>query len=141
MNWGVKILLILITIVLVTVSVGIYMVSQDTDTLDEEGYYEKGLDYEAIIDHKRNVARDNAQPEITTKDNYIQFQFKSRDQQGEIFLKRAADQQLDRIIPFTTTEQKYTLSLKGIEKGAWEIQISWSSNNVPYYYQERLYIP
>lgn len=75
MNWGVKILLILITIVVGTVSVGIYMVSQDTDTLEEEGYYEKGLDYEAIIAHKRNVLNDHAQPEITLKDQYIEFLF------------------------------------------------------------------
>lgn len=141
MNWGIKILLTLITIVVVTVSVGIYMVSQDTDTLDEEGYYEKGLDYEAIIAHKRNVLSDNAQPEITIKGNYLEFLFKKGDHQGEILLKRAADQQLDRVIPFVTTEQKYTLSLKDIEKGAWEVQLNWSSNGVPYYYQKRLYIP
>ena len=69
MNWGVKILVTLITIVVVTVSVGIYMVSQDTDSLVEEGYYEKGLDYETVLEHKRNVDSYNAQPEIVVRDN------------------------------------------------------------------------
>lgn len=141
MNWGTKILLTLITIVVATVSVGIYMVSQDSDSLVEEEYYEKGLDYESVIDHKRNVALHSAQPEITVKENHIEFLFKENSNQGEITLKRPSNQHLDKIIPFLTTQFKYTLSLKGMEKGAWEIQINWNNNDVPYYYQKRIYIP
>ncbi len=140
MNWGAKILLTLISIVVVTISVGIYMVSQDTDSLVEEGYYEKGLDYESVIDHKRNVALYDAQPEITIRNNHIEFLFKEKSNQGEIILKRPSNQYLDKIIPFMITEPKYTLSLRDIEKGVWEIQITWDSNEVPYYFQKRIYI-
>lgn len=141
MNWGVKILLTLITIVVVTVSVGIYMVSQDTDSLVEDGYYEKGLDYESVIEHQRNVETQNAQPEITIKDNYLEFLFKEENNQGEIILKRPSDQHLDKAIPFSTVDSKYTLSLKDFQKGAWEIQLSWEHNNIPFFFQKRIYLP
>lgn len=141
MNWGVKILLTLITIVVVTVSVGIYMVSQDTDSLVEDGYYEKGLDYESVIEHQRNVETHNAQPEITVKDNYLEFLFKEENNKGEIILKRPSDQHLDKEVPFSTTDSKYTLSLNGIQKGAWEIQLSWEQNDIPFFFQKRIYLP
>ncbi len=141
MNWGVKILLTLITIVVVTVSVGIYMVSQDTDSLVEDGYYEKGLDYESVIDHQRNVEVHNAKPKITVKENYLEFLFTEANNQGEIVLKRPSDQHLDRVIPFSTTELKYTLSLSNVQKGAWEIQLNWEHNDIPFYFQKRIYIP
>lgn len=141
MNWGVKILLTLITIVVVTVSVGIYMVSQDTDSLVEEGYYEKGLDYESIIQHQRNVETHNAQPEIIVKDNYLEFLFKGENNKGEIILQRPSDQHLDKVMPFSTSDSKYTLSLKNFQKGAWEIQLSWEQNAIPFYFEKRIYIP
>jgi hypothetical protein len=141
MNWGVKILLTLITIVVVTVSVGIYMVSQDTDSLVEEGYYEKGLDFESVIEHQRNVETYNVQPEITVKGNYIEFLFKDENNKGEIILKRPSDQHLDKVIPFSSTYSKYTLSLNNVQKGAWEIHLSWEQNNIPFYFQKRIYIP
>lgn len=141
MNWGVKILLTLITIVVVTVSAGIYMVSQDTDSLVEDGYYEKGLDYESIIEHQRNVDAHDAQPEITVKDNYLEFLFKEGNNKGEIILKRPSDQNLDRVIPFSSTDSKYTLSLNGIQNGAWEIQLIWEQDTIPFFFQKRIYIP
>lgn len=141
MNWGVKILLTLITIVVVTVSVGVYMVNQDTDSLVEEGYYEKGLDYESVIEHQRNVDTHNAQPEITVKENYLELLFKEGNNKGEIILKRPSDQHLDRVIPFSSKDSKYTLSLNNIQTGAWEIHLSWEHNNIPFYFQKRIYIP
>lgn len=140
MNWGVKILLTLITIVVVTTGVGIYMVSQDTDSLVEDGYYEKGLDYESVIEHQRNVETYNAQPEITVKDNYLEFLFKEGNNKGQITLKRASDQHMDKVIPFSSTDSKYTLSLKDFQNGAWEVQLNWEQNNIPFYFQKRIYL-
>ena len=140
MNWGVKILVTLITIVVVTVSVGIYMVSQDTDSLVEEGYYEKGLDYETFLEHKRNVDSYNAQPEIVVRDNYVELQFKEGTNEGEIMLRRSSDQTMDKVFPFISSNPVYTLSLKDIAKGAWEIEISWTNNNIPFFYQKRIYL-
>lgn len=140
MNWGVKILLTLITIVVATVSVGIYMVSQDTDSLVEEGYYEKGLDYESVLEHKRNVELHHAQPEVTVKESYLEFKFKESGNKGEIILKRPSDQHLDKTFPFTSSNPIYTLTLKDIEKGAWEIEISWSNNDVPFFFEKRIYV-
>lgn len=140
MNWGIKILLTLITIVVVTTSVGIYMVGKDTDSLVEDGYYEKGLGYEEVIEHQRNVSSHNAKPEILLKDGYLEILFKDADNSGEINLKRPSDSRLDQVTPFNTSKNIYTLSLKDVEIGAWEIQLQWEHNNVPFYFEKKIYV-
>lgn len=140
MNWGIKIIIILVLIVVSTVSVGIYMVSKDTDTLEESSYYERGLNYEAIIEHKRNVLRDQAEPEISVKEQYIEVNFKDGPNQGNFLLKRPSDQSLDVNMPFKTTNQQYTLSRKGLEAGMWEVQLNWSCNEVEYFFEKQIYL-
>lgn len=140
MNWGVKILLTLITIVVVTTSVGIYMVSKDTDSLVEDGYYEKGLDYEEVIEHQRNVSTYDAKPEILVKENYLEINFKENNNKGEINLKRPSNDLLDQSIPFNSSKKTYTLSLKDVQKGVWEIQINWEQNNIPFFFEKRIYV-
>ena len=48
MNWGVKITIALALFMVLIVSFGIYMVSNDTDTLVAEDYYERGLNYDRL---------------------------------------------------------------------------------------------
>lgn len=48
MNWGVKIVIALALFMALIVSFGIYMVSNDTDSLVAEDYYERGLNYDQL---------------------------------------------------------------------------------------------
>lgn len=48
MNWGTKIAVALALFMALIVSFGIYMVSQDTDSLVAEDYYERGLNYDRL---------------------------------------------------------------------------------------------
>lgn len=47
-NWGTKIVIALGLFVALITSFGIYMVTQDTDTLVHEDYYERGLNYDRL---------------------------------------------------------------------------------------------
>jgi len=47
-NWGGKIVLALALFMALIISFGVYMVSQDTDTLVAEDYYERGLNYDRL---------------------------------------------------------------------------------------------
>jgi len=55
MNWGTKIVIALALFIALIVSFGVYMVSQDTDSLVAEDYYERGLNYDRLhgIDSSR----------------------------------------------------------------------------------------
>ena len=64
MNWGTKIVLGLGTFMIFIVCAAIYMVSNDTDTLEEDDYYEKGLSYDDVYDRKQNMQDDDAKPTI-----------------------------------------------------------------------------
>lgn len=48
MNWGTTIIIALALFMTLIVSFGIYMVSQDTDSLVAEDYYERGLNYDKL---------------------------------------------------------------------------------------------
>ena len=48
MNWGLKIVIALASFMVLIVSFGIYMVSQNTDSLVAEDYYERGLNYDKL---------------------------------------------------------------------------------------------
>lgn len=48
MNWGTKIAVALALFMVLIGSFGIYMVSQDTDSLVAEDYYERGLNYDRL---------------------------------------------------------------------------------------------
>ena len=48
MNWGTKLALALALFIALIVSFGVYMVSNDADSLVAEDYYERGLNYDRL---------------------------------------------------------------------------------------------
>ena len=66
MNWGTKIFLTLAVFMLCIVGAGIYMVSHDSDSLEEDDYYEQGLNYDQAYEKKQNQFK---MKEKTTKQN------------------------------------------------------------------------
>ncbi len=63
MNWGTKIVIALALFIILIASFGIYMVTQDSDSLIYEDYYERGLNYDRL--HPADSAeqlRDSVQP-------------------------------------------------------------------------------
>ncbi|SEK75076.1 FixH family protein [Parapedobacter koreensis] len=66
MDWGIKIAISLVLFMALIISFGIYMVSNDTDSLVAEDYYEQGLNYDKL--HKPDSVRiDN--DSLTVKPN------------------------------------------------------------------------
>ncbi|MFB2120298.1 FixH family protein [Parapedobacter sp. 2B3] len=48
MNWGKGLVLALSLFIVMIIAFGIYMVTQDTDSLVHEDYYERGLNYDKL---------------------------------------------------------------------------------------------
>lgn len=141
MNWGVKIFVTLLLFVIVAVSTGIYMVSNDHDSLVEEDYYEKGLEYDSTYNHKINVRELNLEPQVVIDSGFIIIQFQETGSNGQLALRRESDSSQDLEVPFSTKSDVFKLPIAELRDGRWNIQIDWKSQRgVPLLFEKSIYI-
>ena len=141
MNWGVKIFLTLLTFIIVAVSTGIYMVSQDHDSLVDDNYYERGLSYDTQYDDKSNVQRLNAEPNFTIDETALRIRFTKGGNKGRIHFQRTADSSQDRWIDFETPGAEYMVPLVGFQPGKWKLLLQWESKGVSFLAEQNVMIP
>jgi len=141
MNWGVKIFLTLLVFIIVAVSTGVYMVSQDHDSLVEDDYYEKGLTYDSEYDHKTNVEVYQAEPSIEVEGDKLVVSFQQAGNAGTIHLQRASDSSLDEEYQFSTQSKIYALPISDLSGGKWKVLINWEHNKTPFMHEEIFNIP
>lgn len=123
------------------VGTGIYMVSQDHDTLIEDNYYEKGINYDSTYNQKTNVQELKAEPTINAKDNYLEIVFTETGNKGILNLQRTSDSSLDQQIPFSTEDKVLKISTDNLSSGEWKIRINWEHNNTPFLFEKDIFIP
>lgn len=140
MNWGIKIVVGLATFMLFIVAAGVYMVSQDSDSLIEDDYYEKGLSYDDVYQRKQNLVDDVAKPDVKVDKDTLFVSFASVNNRGEFIFKRPSDGNLDKKIPFSTTTGLFVLPISSFSRGNWSLEISWESNGRTYIDTRALYI-
>lgn len=141
MNWGVKIFVTLAIFIAVAVGTGIYMVSNDHDTLVEEDYYEKGITYDSEYDHKTNVETLDAKPEISIQGNLLIINFNQNSNKGTIDLQRPSDSSLDKRFPFSINEKSYSLPIESLTSGKWKVLINWEHNGTAFLHEKIIFIP
>lgn len=140
MNWGTKIVLGLGSFMIFIICASVYMVSSDTDTLEEDDYYEKGLSYDDVYDRKQNMQDDDAKPKVQIVNDTLSIVFKSQQIKGNLNLKRPSDGSLDKVIPLFTNTNVYKLPVTTLTKGNWALEINWESNNRKYVDNQSIYI-
>src|SRR5690606_28906129 len=141
MNWGVKIFLILLTFIIVAVSTGIYMVSQDHDSLVDDYYYEMGLSYDAQYEGKTNVNCLNADPNFILEDSTLRIRIKEAGNKGQITFQRTADSSQDQQVKFDTPTGEYSIPVERLQAGKWKILLQWESKGVSFFVEENIMIP
>ncbi|MBD1426366.1 FixH family protein [Sphingobacterium arenae] len=139
MNWGLKIVLVLGAFMLFILSAGIYMVTQSTDTLEDEDYYERSLFYDEVYQRKQNVLDDHARPTVRVKNDTLYITFSQPNNRGDLIFKRPSDNTLDMALPFVTESQHYRLSVGSFTRGSWRLEISWQQDRTPYISDHNLY--
>lgn len=140
MNWGLKIVMALALFMVLIVSFGVYMVSQNTDTLEEYDYYEKGLDFDAVYERRQNLNVHHATPEVTIAADTLKIRFKHDSNAGELLLRRPSDHTQDTKIPLVVKGREYRLPLVTFSRGAWDLRLEWEAAGVPYGYEKRLFL-
>lgn len=123
------------------VGAGIYMVSNDTDTLEESDYYENSLNYDQDYNQKEQAVQAHAVPLVSLLNDTLQIRFQSAGNKGQILLKRPSDNSMDMKLPFEITKNEYRIPLHALKNGAWHLRINWKNGNEDYLYERELYVP
>ncbi len=140
MNWGMKIVVGLATFMLFIIGAGVYMITQDSDSLLDEDYYEKGLAYDEVYERKQNLVDDRAKPIVRLENDTLIIIFTGVGNKGQLSFKRPSDGQQDKKIPFYTATEVFKLPVTSFSKGSWLLEISWEHNHKTYIDTRTVYI-
>ena len=141
MHWGIKIVAVLAIFMIGIVGAGIYMVRQNSDTLEESDYYEKGIDYDVQYEQRENLIKHQAMPTLALTSDSLIIQFRQSSNQGVMILQRPSDRQLDTQALFQVEGNRFAYPIQDLTKGAWKLQLQWKHQNISFYFEQALFIP
>lgn len=145
MNWGLRIIL------LYTAFVGgmlflVYKCTQQSVDLVSTDYYAQELKFQDKIDRLNNSEKLDVKLAVvySSEHSNIQIVFPesstSKNTTGEIVLFRPDNSKLDFKIPIDITDGIQNISTEKLSKGLWRVKSSWSTNDTPYYQEEKIII-
>ncbi|MBK9638010.1 MAG: FixH family protein [Bacteroidetes bacterium] len=145
MNWGLRIIL------LYTAFVGgmlflVYKCTQQNIDLVSADYYAQEIKYQEKIDRLNNSQHQDVRLEVAyaASEGMIQIKYPasstSKNTTGEIVLFRPDNSKLDFKIPIDIIDGIQNIPSQKLIKGLWRVKSSWSTNDTPYYQEERIII-
>lgn len=145
MNWGLRIIL------LYTAFVGgmlflVYKCTQQSVDLVSTDYYAQELMFQDKIDRLNNSEKLDVKLAVvySSEHSIIQIIFPesstSKNTTGEIVLFRPDNSKLDFKIPIDITDGIQNIPTEKLSKGLWRVKSSWSTNDTPYYQEEKIII-
>lgn len=141
MNWGGSIVVGMGAFMAFIVGSVFYMVRQDTDTLEEENYYDKGMQYSEVYKLKENLQRDRATPTLRLQGDSLCIYFSTSSNKGTAHWKRRSDAKLDKEQAFQTSADSVMLPLASYARGHWEVELTWNGAGTAYQSVHHLFIP
>lgn len=140
MNWGTKIVLGMVAFMLFIIGMATYMfMLHDNDSLVEEDYYEKGLNYNQEYNAKENVLNDEAEPVIKINDNQLIIELKDSANYSLKLMRPA--KAVDDIISKGNTIGKTNMILVDIanmHSGLWILELKWISKGKEYQFNKNI---
>lgn len=140
MNWGVKIVIFLAAFMIFIIGSVIYMISTDTDGLEENDYYEQALNYDDTYDRKQNTRDDKAEPTLKIEEGELKIDFTASIKKGNLVLRRLSDRSKDQNIDFSTDEKTYYVDLSKLDSGMWMCILTWENKGKEYLFEEDIFL-
>ena len=141
MNWGKSIALV-ITLFVAGILFMVFKAGSYNTDLVATDYYEQELEYQKVIDAGANTNKLATAVNVKEVDNRLEIllpaEMHSKTVNAEIWLYCVADKAKDRRKKMQTNDGKLFIELLPINKGAYEIKLDWESENVNYYFKEKL---
>jgi nitrogen fixation protein FixH len=116
--------------------------------LVENRPYEKGLAYQDRIDQmNRTAALDSSviiEPRMASQALAVRFPGIAHENEvrGEVRLFRPSNERLDRRWELNLDSVgRQEISIAGLARGLWRIEIAWTVDSIAYYYESKLVMP
>lgn len=145
MNWGNRILL-----VFVVFAIGIaYLVYRATSTnfeLVDAGYYKDELQYQQVIDSKKNANELSALPSLEISqaglELHLPAEMKEKKISGEVYFYCSYDSKKDHKFSLETdSSASQIIDIKKLMPGTYVAKISWTDGSKKYYSENNISIP
>lgn len=141
-NWGVGITIVYSIFVLLVITFLFYSFSMKTD-LVEDGYYEKSLKYDEVIDKVNRSNRLVQNIEISYNNGFILINYPKIDAnhriKGNIKFYRTSDVAKDfDVLIEADTAYKQLIDVSIRDKGLWVMKFDWKSGDSSYYCEKNI---
>jgi hypothetical protein len=143
-NWGLGITLVALAFVAFILSL-VYRCSKEEVDLVSERYYENELNYQQRIDSKSNVIKSGKEIAIDQQPEKILLEFPASISRGStngtISFYKPDNKKLDFSLPVRLSEGSVQeIPVADLQRGRWQLQISWNSENISYYQEKEIRI-
>ncbi len=143
-NWG-KLIFITILIFLGSLGYMIYVAYQQNNDFYDEDYYAKELVYQDNIDASEHLDNISSQPLLHKDSNSLFIQLPKLTYEeikaGEIYFLRSNDKTLDKKIKLLPDLKGYqSIDNKSLQKGYYNVRISWQNGDKKFYREEKIFI-
>ena len=140
MNWGYRIMLVYIAVVVAMLG-RVYISSRQTNEMQDKNYYVKELAYQQVIDGKNNLNQLQGQLSVSDSAGMVKIRIPVAAAQniteGKIYFLRPSDEKKDlRLALQPDANGLQLISGTLLTKGLYTVQLSWKSNNKPYYSEQ-----
>lgn len=145
MNWGYRLLL---TFIIFSLGMGIMVylsISTHYELVDKD-YYSQELNYQDIIERKKEANLSSNKLMITLSNNLLTIALdnpkSTHEVEGTIYFYCPANSKYDKTFPLQLDKQgKQLIEAFRFEKGNYMAKFTWSVNNKHYYLEKEIYIP
>lgn len=140
MNWGNSIVLVFVLFAAFILYMVVRAFQEDFDLVTED-YYAQEIGYQKKIEQKSNLEA-GERIVLRKEDESIHFSFpKDQLPEGEIHFYHQSQKALDKRIAIkASSEMQQVVSLNKFIQGYYRINITWESDGVDYFQQEKIYI-
>ena len=141
MNWGYKILFVYIAFV-VGILLMVFKSSTQKVDLVTIDYYAKELKYQERIDAVKRTQALSAPVTHEIIDQQIVFhfpkEFAAKKMSGSVLFYCPSDENKDLEKKFFAATGNFSMPLSAVQKGAYELQVSWQAEGVAYYFEKKI---
>lgn len=144
MNWGWKIFFVTSGFIILVLFM-VFKAMQENFHLVAEDYYAKEIKYQDEIDKIKNANALTERLHINylANNKVIELQFPPEhvNVKGDVYLFRPSDASLDRKYMINQDEKgNQSISIISLEKGLWQIKVSWSHGKMEYQQEKNIII-
>ena len=145
MNWGKALAVGMVVFIAFIVAMGV-MMFRSTDALEEDNYYEKGLQHDEMYERLQNNRNLPGNVEVAFsadgKELQINFPRVPLPLRAEIALIKPDDKRQDKKALIEIAEGgslNRMIEVEQLSSGMWQVQMNWQSADKKYYFETRLF--